>query len=74
MGIGETIGHGIRVSQNNAGLYQNQVQRQLRGVHVALLGDPTLRLHPLAPPREATIQEGTNAVIITWSPSTDPIA
>jgi len=74
MGIGETIGHGIRVSQNNTGLYQNQVQRQLRGVHIALLGDPTLRLHPLAPPREATIQEGTNAVIITWSPSTDPIA
>ena len=74
MGVGETIGHGIRVSQNNTGLYQNQVQRQLRGVHIALLGDPTLRLHPLAPPREAALQEGNNTVSVTWMPSTDPIA
>jgi hypothetical protein len=74
MGIGQTIGYGIRVSQNNAGLYQNQVQRQLRGVHIALLGDPTLRLHPLAPPREAALQEGNNAVTVSWMPSSDPIA
>jgi hypothetical protein len=53
MGIGETIGYGIRVSQNNSGLlYRNQVQRQLRGVHIALLGDPTLRVNVLAPPSE----------------------
>ena len=74
MGIGETIGYGIRVSQNNDGtLYQNQVQRQLRGIHIALMGDPTLRLNPVAPPREFAALEAENRVLLSWKPSADPI-
>ena len=52
MGLGEPIGYSARLTQNNGGLYQNQVNQNLRGVHIALMGDPTLRLHPVEPPSE----------------------
>jgi hypothetical protein len=73
MGIGEPIGYGIRASQNNGGLYQNQAQRQLRGVHLALLGDPTLRMYVLPPARDLVLQTSGNDVILTWSASSDPV-
>lgn len=73
MGTGETIGYGIRLSQNNSGTYQNQVQRHLRGVHVALLGDPTLRMHAVAPAAEASARPSGADVLITWKPSPDPV-
>lgn len=75
MGIGETIGYGMRLSQNNTGaLYQNQVQRQLRGIHVALLGDPTLRLHAIAPPRNARADTTGPDIVVSWAASTDTVA
>ncbi|MDB6130698.1 MAG: hypothetical protein JWM04_1805, partial [Verrucomicrobiales bacterium] len=50
MGQGATIGYCTKLSQNNApgGVYsaQNQGTRQ---VHSALMGDPTLRMHPVIP-------------------------
>lgn len=75
MGSGETLGQGIRASQNNDGkLYQNQVQRQLRGIHIALLGDPTLRLNMIAPPVEANAAAAGSDVSITWKRSGDEVA
>lgn len=75
MGSGDTIGHGFRLSQNNAGtLYQNQVQRQLRGVHIALLGDPTLRQHIVAPPRSARTEATGPDVVVTWTASADTVS
>ena len=73
MGLGETIGSGIRLSQNNSGLYQNQVNRYLRGVHVALMGDHTLRLHPVAPPLALTATNGPDGVRLEWTPSADTV-
>ena len=68
MGLGETIGTATKLSQNNrySGLYgaQNWGTRQ---VHVTLLGDPTLRMHPVIPPSNVAANAGT----ITWSSSTD---
>jgi len=73
MGLGEPIGYSARLSQNNSGLYQNQINNFLRGIHIALMGDPTLRLHPFAPP--TNLRSSTNASVITlnWSPSTDSV-
>src|SRR5438105_2940413 len=47
MALGETIGYGARLTQNNGpgGLYQNQLNSCARQIHIALMGDPTLRLH-----------------------------
>ncbi len=73
MGVGEPIGAGMRLSQNNRGLYQNQVQRQLRAVHVALLGDPTLRMHIIAPPTEVVVNVEGSDVVVSWKASRDTV-
>ncbi len=56
MGLGETLGYGFRLSENATGtLYDTPVtvrpggNSYVGGVHMALLGDPTLRLDPVAP-------------------------
>lgn len=73
MGLGETIGYGIRLSQNNSGLYQNQVNDFLRAVHMALMGDPTLRLHPIAPPKSLIATSTPDGVRLDWTPSIDTV-
>ena len=35
-------------------------------IHVALMGDPTLRLHPLPLPTEATLVKNDDGVLIQW--------
>lgn len=45
MGIGETIGESVRHTQNNNSDYIPGNTLYARGVHIALMGDPTLRLH-----------------------------
>lgn len=77
MGLGETVGYGIRLSQNNAGripLYRNSVNRFLHHIHIGLLGDPTLRMHPVAPPSfvpGSIVQTGPNGVTLNWNASPD---
>ncbi len=39
--------------------------------HVALMGDPTLRLHVVAPPRELTVKASAYGVQLQWQPSAD---
>jgi hypothetical protein len=71
MGLGETIGTAAKLSQNNryGGLYaaQNWGTRQ---VHVTLLGDPSLRMHPVIPPASVSATAGSG-VSVAWAASTD---
>src|SRR6185503_18799091 len=69
MGLGETIGHAARLTQNNRGLYL-PTGGYPHAVHVALMGDPTLRLHMVAPP-SALARTGDT---LTWKASPDPDA
>ena len=71
MGLGETIGTAAKLSQNNryGGLYNGQ-NWGTRQVHVTLLGDPSLRMHPVIPPANVAAAAGAG-VTITWAPSTD---
>ena len=75
MAVGETIGTCARLSQNNTatGPYR-AANAGTRQVHVALLGDPTLRLHPVQPPAEleASVTSGTG-VSLNWQASKDDI-
>src|SRR5690606_40843914 len=50
MAMGETAGYCIRLSQNNRfrGTYPPFVQG-VGQVHIALMGDPTLRMFPVRP-------------------------
>jgi fibronectin type 3 domain-containing protein len=73
MGLGETIGYGIRLSINNTTLYQNQINALTRGVYVALMGDPTLRMDQLAPPSSLTATPVGATVNLSWSASSDPV-
>jgi hypothetical protein len=70
MGLGETIGYGARKTQNNSGVYSPNYTGT-RGVHVTLLGDPTLRLHPVLPPSNLQSVAAGSTTTLTWAPSTD---
>ena len=66
LGLGETIGRAAWITQNNRGLYA-PTGNFAGGVHVALMGDPTLRLHRVAPPSDLAVRkEG-----LEWKASPD---
>ena len=75
MALGETIGYSTRLTQNNPtnGLYRNKINDAARMVHVALMGDPTLRLHPVAPPSALAGVSDDGGVSLSWEPSTDTV-
>ncbi len=70
MGLGGTIGESMISTQNNTG-DQYEQSYGAQQVHVALMGDPTLNMFPLAPATNATVIKATNSNIINWTPSTD---
>lgn len=71
MALGETIGYSTRLSQNNrsGGPYALQQNNYSRQVHVALMGDPTLRMHPVLPPSGVQISGGATGVVVSWKGS-----
>lgn len=71
LAVGEPIGYGLRLSQNNRTLYTNQQNLFTRAVHVALMGDPTLRLNVIAPPGNVSVGGGGGAPALTWGASAD---
>jgi hypothetical protein len=70
MGMGETIGHCARLSQNDTS-YGGFSGRQ---VHVALMGDPTLRQHIVAPPTVVAVVATPPQALVTWQASADVVA
>jgi hypothetical protein len=73
MGIGETLGYSARLAQNNGsgGLYQHQINNAAGGVHIGLMGDPTLRLHPVGPAANLQAASSGTGVNLTWNASAD---
>ena len=71
LGLGEPIGHAAKIAQNNppGGLYRNQANEAAGSIHLGLMGDPTLRLHPVAPPSNVSISGGQ----LTWSAAPDSV-
>ncbi len=70
MALGASLGQCARLSQNDtsaAGLSS-------RSVHVALMGDPTLRQHVIAPPTAAAVADLWPAASLGWNASADPVA
>lgn len=68
MALGETLGAATRLTQNNRGLYA-PTGAFAGGVHIALMGDPTLRLHPMAPPAGLARKAEGPGVRLSWQPS-----
>ncbi|HVM47369.1 MAG TPA: hypothetical protein VMU04_05045 [Candidatus Acidoferrum sp.] len=75
MGLGEPIGYGVRLTQNNGpdGLYQTQVNTGAGQIHIALMGDPTLRLYAVAPPAHLALVPTPDGVTLGWTASSDSV-
>src|SRR5258707_1468252 len=75
MALGETIGYSTRLTQNNgpAGLYRTQTNTYAGQVHIALMGDPTLRMHPVVPPSNLTGVATAQGIQLRWDPSSDSV-
>jgi hypothetical protein len=70
MALGETTGFSARLAQNNNGiLYSTEYANFL---HIALMGDPTLRMHQVAPPTALRLSTNTSGKIqLSWAASAD---
>ncbi len=65
MAMGFPIGHVMRVSENNDGRYEPGLFA--RGIHLNLLGDPTLKAYVMAPPTDLLVTSDTGYVDLRWS-------
>jgi Secretion system C-terminal sorting domain len=69
MGMGGTIGESLVATQNNKSSQYNI--GYTKSVHIALMGDPTLRMTPVAPPTNAVASNLGVTNTVTWTASTD---
>jgi hypothetical protein len=74
MGMGETIGYSARITQNvglsGGGGYKPYEFGQSY-VHVALMGDPALRLHTVQSPQKLAATSSNGQVVLQWEASTE---
>jgi hypothetical protein len=80
MAMGDNIGYSALLNfneyANGTKDYSNYFRSQIFGsadrmTHVALLGDPTLRMHVVQPPGTLTLTHTKLVVDLTWAPSPD---
>ncbi|MGB4849450.1 MAG: T9SS type A sorting domain-containing protein, partial [Saprospiraceae bacterium] len=71
MGLGENIGYDVRLSQNNNGLYFSNFGARV--VHMAFMGDPSLRNDVIAPVSKMDVALNGNNADISWTASVDPV-
>ncbi len=70
MGLGESIGACAKLSQNDG----TAAGFAARSVHVALLGDPTLRQHVIAKASNLLVTDAWPAANLAWTASPDAVA
>jgi fibronectin type 3 domain-containing protein len=79
MAMGWDIGYATKLTQNNSFTYQTGQKTGLRGIHISLMGDPTLRMHVVSPPSDLSLDyynladETTVNIKISWKSSSDDI-
>jgi hypothetical protein len=71
LGLGETFGYVTQLAQNNDGLYETHINSAARRIHIALMGDPTLRLHAVVPVSDVRGTIAGSTTTLAWTPSTD---
>jgi hypothetical protein len=68
MALGRNIGYGAKLSMNNVTDYWNGgFNLSDNKVHIALLGDPTLKMRHVAPVKKLTAVSQSNYVKLSWS-------
>ncbi|HEY2082923.1 MAG TPA: fibronectin type III domain-containing protein, partial [Verrucomicrobiae bacterium] len=75
MALGEPIGFSARLTQNDgfSDLYKNQQNNCESWTHIALMGDPTLRMQMVAPASDVTVAATGSDANVTWTPSNDSV-
>lgn len=78
MALGEPIGYSTMITQNNSSLYQSTGNQGLRGTHINLMGDPTLRMLYVAPPADLAVRSdvkegGKRKIKLSWRESNDDV-
>ncbi len=72
MALGENIGYSTVLSQNNMSLYSCPNNLSSRSIHIALMGDPSLRTDYVKPVSNVALTAISGAgAKITWSASPD---
>ncbi len=71
MAIGKSLGYSTKLTQNNLSTYDYGYGSQF--VHIALMGDPTLRNDVLAPISELTATLTSNVCELNWTESVDTV-
>ncbi len=73
MALGENIGYSARLTQNNLATYYYSYAGN--GIHIALMGDPSLRLHTIKPPSKLKLQpkQSDTSVSLKWNASKDKV-
>lgn len=77
MSMGETLGFSIRQSMNSQfSAVSNPIYTPINfpggGTHLGLMGDPTLRMHVVEPPRNLMATSASGSVTLAWSASAEP--
>jgi hypothetical protein len=73
MALGETIGFSARLTQNNTYLYTDYYNSSAHYPHIALMGDPTLRMHIVAPISNLSGTKSGSNVTLSWTASSDSV-
>ncbi len=73
MALGENIGYGVLLSQNTATDWVQDTTYGGRLIHIALMGDPSLRMHVVAPITDMTAVEDNANAMLSWTASTDDV-
>lgn len=73
MGLGENIGYGVMLTQNNTGslYFGSPTGITGRWIHHGLMGDPTLKNDVVAPVSNVIATKAGNNCNISWSASTE---
>lgn len=71
MGLGESIGFSNHAESNNTVIYDPGNNQLLGGVHMALMGDPSLRLHMVYPVTQLTATQNETMIQLSWTASAD---
>ena len=75
LAMGENLGYCIQKTQNNNSTYFSSTLNTFkRWIHIAQLGDPSLRSRYISPPNNLTCSINTNgSVDLSWSPSIETV-
>ncbi|MEL7377751.1 MAG: T9SS type A sorting domain-containing protein, partial [Bacteroidota bacterium] len=70
MAMGYTIGYCTKLTQNNSGFSYDPGFGN-RSIHVALMGDPSLRMYLVAAPSDVSLSESMEGITLAWSIADD---